>query len=144
MGWNLILQIRQMKKIRNSKNISWQVSTTWIYYASSQRGVAQFGRAQRSGRWGRKFESCRLDCGQLVKRLRRRPLTAQTRVRFPDWSWQKLFSLKSFLFLLYKSPDGKHVDGHACMHRYISICYYIDFICFAYVAQLVAQLIRNE
>ena len=25
------------------------------------RGVAQFGRAPRSGRGGRKFESCRLD-----------------------------------------------------------------------------------
>ena len=23
--------------------------------------------------------------------------------------------------LLYKSPDGGNVDGHACMHRYISI-----------------------
>ena len=27
----------------------------------SYRGVAQFGRALRSGRRGRKFESCRLD-----------------------------------------------------------------------------------
>lgn len=27
----------------------------------SYRGVAQFGRAPRSGRGGRKFESCRLD-----------------------------------------------------------------------------------
>ena len=26
------------------------------------RGVAQFGRALRSGRRGRKFKSCRLDC----------------------------------------------------------------------------------
>ena len=25
------------------------------------RGVAQFGSAHRSGRWGRKFESCHLD-----------------------------------------------------------------------------------
>ena len=40
------------------------------------RGVAQFGRALRSGRRGRKFESCRLDSGLVVKRLRRRPLTA--------------------------------------------------------------------
>ena len=23
--------------------------------------------------------------------------------------------------VLYKSPDGGNVDGHACMHRYISI-----------------------
>ena len=42
----------------------------------SYRGVAQFGRALRSGRRGRKFESCRLDSGLLVKRSRRRPLTA--------------------------------------------------------------------
>ena len=39
----------------------------------SLRGVAQFGRALRSGRRGRKFESCRLDLrhlrpvGQAVK-----------------------------------------------------------------------------
>ena len=55
------------------------------------RGVAQFGRALRSGRRGRKFKSCRLDCqkakkknkyGLLVKGLRRRPLTAKTGVRF--------------------------------------------------------------
>ena len=49
--------------------------------------MAQFGRALRSGRRGRKFESCRLDdTGLLVKRSRRRPLTAETRVRFPDRS----------------------------------------------------------
>ena len=56
------------------------------------RGVAQFGRAPCSGRGGRKFESCRLDSistiedmlsGSLVKGLRRRPLTAETGVRFP-------------------------------------------------------------
>ncbi len=29
--------------------------------AEVNRGVAQFGRAPRSGRGGRKFESCRLD-----------------------------------------------------------------------------------
>lgn len=52
--------------------------------------------------------------GQLVKRLRRRPLTAQTRVRFPDWSFCFGLPLKAF------------------------------FIKDAYVAQLVAQLIRNE
>ena len=32
----------------------------------SLRGVAQFGRALRSGRRGRKFESCRLDSLQLM------------------------------------------------------------------------------
>ena len=64
--------------------------------SSSQRGVAQLGRALRSGRRGRRFKSCRLDLsalhrlrfdnlyrGSLVKRLRRRPLTAETGVRFP-------------------------------------------------------------
>ena len=44
----------------------------------SYRGVAQFGRALRSGRRGRVFESRRLDLlqGLMVKRSRRRPLTA--------------------------------------------------------------------
>ena len=33
-----------------------------LYYTTlCNRGVAQFGRALRSGRRGRKFESCRLD-----------------------------------------------------------------------------------
>ena len=50
--------------------------------------MAQLGRALRSGRRGRKFKSCRLDdTGLLVKRSRRRPLTAETRVRFPDRSY---------------------------------------------------------
>ena len=31
------------------------------YTSVCNRGVAQFGRALRSGRRGRKFESCRLD-----------------------------------------------------------------------------------
>ena len=45
----------------------------------SQRGVAQFGRALRSGRRGRKFESCRLDymaywsSGQDAALSRRKP-----------------------------------------------------------------------
>ena len=30
-------------------------------YSTDNRGVAQFGRALRSGRRGRKFESCHLD-----------------------------------------------------------------------------------
>ena len=37
---------------------------------SDERGVAQFGRALRSGRRGRRFESCHLDiwpCSQAVK-----------------------------------------------------------------------------
>ena len=33
------------------------------------RGVAQFGRALRSGRRGRKFESCRLDLNPNLLRL---------------------------------------------------------------------------
>ena len=46
--------------------------------------MAQFGRALRSGRRGRVFESRRLDLlqGLMVKRSRRRPLTAKTGVRF--------------------------------------------------------------
>ena len=40
-----------------------------MYYTiqrNRDRGVAQFGRALRSGRRGRKFESCRLDSLQLM------------------------------------------------------------------------------
>ena len=33
------------------------------------RGVAQFGRALRSGRRGRKFKSCRLDCQKAKKKI---------------------------------------------------------------------------
>ena len=40
-----------------------------------QRGVAQFGRALRSGRRGRKFESCHLD--QLQKAELRKKLVIQ-------------------------------------------------------------------
>ena len=52
-----------------------------MYYTiqrNRDRGVAQFGRALRSGRRGRVFESRRLDLplGLMVKRSRRRPLTA--------------------------------------------------------------------
>ena len=66
--------------------------------------MAQFGRAPCSGRGGRKFESCRLDYpsynrykiyGLLVKGLRRRPLTAETGVRFP------------YRLLRIKYPDEK-------------------------------------
>lgn len=32
-----------------------------VRQSETNRGVAQFGRAPRSGRGGRKFESCRLD-----------------------------------------------------------------------------------
>ena len=55
-------------------DISWKVYYTYV----RNRGVAQFGRALRSGRRGRVFESRRLDLplGLMVKRLRRRPLTA--------------------------------------------------------------------
>ena len=34
--------------------------------AEVNRGVAQFGRAPRSGRGGRKFESCRLDGEEVL------------------------------------------------------------------------------
>ena len=48
----------------------------------SHRGVAQFGRALRSGRRGRKFESCHLD--QLQKAELRKKLVIQP--FFVTWS----------------------------------------------------------
>lgn len=38
-----------------------QVKGSSPFIGSIFRGVAQFGSAHRSGRWGRKFESCHLD-----------------------------------------------------------------------------------
>ena len=35
----------------------------------SKRNVAQFGRALRSGRRGRRFESCRLDHKRVTKKM---------------------------------------------------------------------------
>ena len=40
-------------------NQYWSVYNSEV--SSSQRGVAQLGRALRSGRRGRRFKSCRLD-----------------------------------------------------------------------------------
>ena len=67
---NLINCLKNKKK---AIDISKKVGYTYV----RNRGVAQFGRALRSGRRGRRFESCRLDLvpGPLVKRSRRRPLT---------------------------------------------------------------------
>ena len=45
------------KKMKNMVDIFWVLYYTYV----CDRGVAQFGRALRSGRRGRKFESCRLD-----------------------------------------------------------------------------------
>ena len=45
------------------------------YNIKAVRGVAQFGRALRSGRRGRKFESCHLD--QLQKAELRKKLVIQ-------------------------------------------------------------------
>ena len=53
--------------------------------------------------------------GQLVKGLRRRPLTAETRVRFPYWllteSDQNLF-LVAFLFMITNGDFGRFYYDH--------------------------------
>ena len=53
--------------------------------------------------------------GQLVKGLRRRPLTAETRVRFPYWllteSNQNMF-LVAFLFMITNGDFGRFYYDH--------------------------------
>ena len=53
--------------------------------------------------------------GSLVKRLRRRPLTAETRVRFPYWllteSNQNMF-LVAFLFMITNGDFGRFYYDH--------------------------------
>ena len=62
-----------MQKIEKKSKKAVDISTNLYYTYVRNRGVAQFGRALRSGRRGRKFESCRLDLyksrpvGQAVK-----------------------------------------------------------------------------
>lgn len=54
--------------------------------------------------------------GLLVKRLRRRPLTAETRVRFPDRSW-KPFWISGRFFLFFRkvyTMDKKYLPDSCC------------------------------
>ena len=64
-----------------------------------QRGVAQFGRALRSGRRGRKFESCHLD--QLQKAELRKKLVIQP--FFVTWGVLR----KTGFFLKWQVNTGK-------------------------------------
>ena len=52
-------------------------------------------------------ETRRKEQGQLVKGLRRRPLTAETRVRFPYWLLEVQSSDLVALFVLQKSSVEK-------------------------------------
>ncbi len=81
--------------------------------STSHRGVAQFGRALRSGRRGRKFESCRLD------------FTA-------CWSSGQDDALSR------RKPGFDSRTGHLLL-RYDAAAFLLD----ASVAQLVEQRIRN-
>ena len=79
-----------------------------------KRGVAQFGRALRSGRRGRKFESCRLDLYKMA-----------------CWSSGQDDALSR------RKPGFDSRTGHLLLH------YAAAFFKGASVAQLVEQRIRN-
>ena len=71
------------------------------------RGVAQFGRALRSGRRGRRFKSCHLD---HLNETRFSNIFIEKRVS----SFYKIFSYREFLFLFFqqvflKIPKCKNI-----------------------------------
>ena len=63
--YKVVSQTSQQKSKKKFKNVvdrkSPMVYTVEVSKRDRVRGVAQFGRALRSGRRGRKFESCHLD-----------------------------------------------------------------------------------
>ena len=86
-----------------------------LYYTTlCNRGVAQFGRALRSGRRGRKFESCRLD------------FTA-------CWSSGQDDALSR------RKPGFDSRTGHLLLQSFVAAAFLLG----ASVAQLVEQRIRN-
>ena len=104
------------KKMKNIVDIFWVLYYTYV----CDRGVAQFGRALRSGRRGRKFESCRLDLyksrpvGQAVKTT---PSHGVNPGSIPG-QVMKLYGIPySFFFmsiivsLIQENPRGCHLWG---------------------------------
>ena len=103
------------------------------------RGVAQFGRALRSGRRGRKFESCRLDSKKTIRPDGQVVKTTASHAVIPSSTLGQVTqdaldeTVQSILF--------KSAESHAHWRRPEQ---YAEKSSFASVAQSVERLIRNQ